>query len=265
MTTRIGLLLFPRLTQLDLTGPYEVFARLPEAQVLLVGSGEARSDTGLRLQPDVGHADAPQLDVICVPGGPGVNDAMEDEALLRFLRAQAERAAWVTSVCTGALVLGAAGLLRGLPRDHALAQPGSVDAVRCHAGARARGDRPQPRDGRRRHRRDRFRAASGCRAARREGGPGDPAPDGVRPGAAVPGRFAPQRRPHASRIRLRGASRAERRTPPHRRTSRRQACSRLTIPAPTANRRRRPGGRGAPHARARWAGESSRCSEAGTT
>ena len=113
MTTRIGLLLFPRLTQLDLTGPYEVFARLPEAQVLLVGSGEARSDTGLRLQPDVGHADAPQLDVICVPGGPGVNDAMEDEALLRFLRAQAERAAWVTSVCTGALVLGAAGLLRG--------------------------------------------------------------------------------------------------------------------------------------------------------
>ena len=113
MTTRIGLLLFPRLTQLDLTGPYEVFGRLPDAQVLLVGSGEARSDTGLRLQPDVGHADAPQLDVICVPGGPGVNDAMEDEALLRFLRAQAERAAWVTSVCTGALVLGAAGLLRG--------------------------------------------------------------------------------------------------------------------------------------------------------
>jgi cyclohexyl-isocyanide hydratase len=113
MTTRIGLLLFPRLTQLDLTGPYEVFGRLPDAQVLLVGAGEARSDTGLRLSPDVGISDAPQLDVLCVPGGPGVNAAMEDEALLRFLRAQAERAAWVTSVCTGALVLGAAGLLRG--------------------------------------------------------------------------------------------------------------------------------------------------------
>jgi len=113
MTTRIGFLLFPRLTQLDLTGPYEVFARLPDAQVLLVGGAEARSDTGLRLTPDVGPSDAPQLDVLCVPGGPGVNAAMEDEALLRFLRAQAERAAWVTSVCTGALVLGAAGLLRG--------------------------------------------------------------------------------------------------------------------------------------------------------
>jgi len=113
MTTRIGLLVFPRLTQLDLTGPFEVFGRLPDAQVLLLGEGEARSDTGLRLRPDASYADAPQLDVVFVPGGPGVNDAMEDEALLRFLRTQAERAAWVTSVCTGALVLGAAGLLRG--------------------------------------------------------------------------------------------------------------------------------------------------------
>lgn len=113
MATRIGLLLFRRLTQLDLTGPYEVFGRVPDAEVLLVGSGEARSDTGLRLRPDVGFAEAPQLDVICVPGGPGVNAAMEDEEILAFLRLQAERAAWITSVCTGALVLGAAGLLRG--------------------------------------------------------------------------------------------------------------------------------------------------------
>ena len=113
MTTRIGMLAFPRLTQLDLTGPYEVFGRLPDAQVLLVGEGEARSDTGLRLRPDAGYSDSPQLDVLFVPGGPGVNAAMEDEALLRFLRTQAERAAWITSVCTSALVLGAAGLLRG--------------------------------------------------------------------------------------------------------------------------------------------------------
>jgi cyclohexyl-isocyanide hydratase len=112
MTTRIGFVLFPRLTQLDLTGPYEVFGRLPDAQVLLVGP-EARSDTGLRLRPDVDLAGAPQLDVLCVPGGPGVNAAMEDEALLSFLHRQAQRAAWVTSVCTGALVLGAAGLLQG--------------------------------------------------------------------------------------------------------------------------------------------------------
>jgi cyclohexyl-isocyanide hydratase len=112
MTTRIGFVLFPRLTQLDLTGPYEVFGRLPDAQVLLVGP-EARSDTGLRLRPDADLAGAPQLDVLCVPGGPGVNAAMEDEALLAFLRTQAQRAAWITSVCTGALVLGAAGLLDG--------------------------------------------------------------------------------------------------------------------------------------------------------
>ncbi|HEY6912129.1 MAG TPA: DJ-1/PfpI family protein [Myxococcales bacterium] len=112
MTTRIGFVLFPRFTQLDLTGPYEVFGRLPDAQVLLVGA-EARSDTGLRLRPDVDFAGAPQLDVLCVPGGPGVNGAMEDEALLTFLREQAQGAAWITSVCTGALVLGAAGLLQG--------------------------------------------------------------------------------------------------------------------------------------------------------
>ena len=111
--TRIGLVLFPRLTQLDLTGPYEVFGRLPDADVMLVGGGPVESDTGLQLQPDVDFADAPQLDVLCVPGGPGVNAAMESAPLLEFLRHQAERAAWVTSVCTGALVLGAAGLLRG--------------------------------------------------------------------------------------------------------------------------------------------------------
>ena len=111
--TRIGLVLFPRLTQLDLTGPYEVFARLPDAEVLLVGEGPVESDTGLQLQPDVDFTDAPQLDVVCVPGGPGVNAAMENAALLEFLRPQGDRAAWVTSVCTGALVLGAAGLLRG--------------------------------------------------------------------------------------------------------------------------------------------------------
>ena len=112
MTTRIGFVLFPRLTQLDLTGPYEVFGRLPDAQVLLVGP-QARSDTGLRLQPDADFAGTPQLDVLCVPGGPGVNAAMEDDVLLSFLRRQAQGAAWITSVCTGALVLGAAGLLDG--------------------------------------------------------------------------------------------------------------------------------------------------------
>ncbi|CAH2600113.1 Isonitrile hydratase [Rhodovastum atsumiense] len=111
----IGLLLFPDLTQLDLTGPYEVFRKTPGIVTHLLAPGlePVRAESGLRLLPDTTFADCPPLDVICVPGGPGVNAAMEDEELLRFLRAQATGARYVTSVCTGALVLGAAGLLQG--------------------------------------------------------------------------------------------------------------------------------------------------------
>jgi cyclohexyl-isocyanide hydratase len=112
---RIGLLLFPRLTQLDLTGPFEVFARVPGARVHLLWKTHdaVRSDNGLALLPDTTLAECPPLDVLCVPGGPGVAALMEDAEVLAFLRAQAARARFVTSVCTGALVLGAAGLLRG--------------------------------------------------------------------------------------------------------------------------------------------------------
>jgi cyclohexyl-isocyanide hydratase len=117
MTTpiRFGLLLFPRLTQLDMTGPFEVFSRVPGGRVHLVWktTDPVRSDTGLAMLPDTAFADCPQLDVVCVPGGPGVAALMEDEAVLAFLRAQAPGARYVTSVCTGALVLAAAGLLKG--------------------------------------------------------------------------------------------------------------------------------------------------------
>jgi cyclohexyl-isocyanide hydratase len=111
----IGFLLFPRLTQLDFTGPFEVLSRLPGATVrtLWKQAGPVRSDTGLTMLADTALADCPQLDLICVPGGPGVAALMEDGEVLDFLRAQAPGAQWVTSVCTGALVLGAAGLLRG--------------------------------------------------------------------------------------------------------------------------------------------------------
>ncbi len=111
----VGMLLFPNLTQLDLTGPYEVFARLPETSVYLVAAASApvRTERGLTISPDATFDDVPTLDIICVPGGPGVDVAMEDEAVLDFLRKQARDARYVTSVCTGALVLGAAGLLRG--------------------------------------------------------------------------------------------------------------------------------------------------------
>lgn len=115
MPLEIGLLLFPRLTQLDLTGPFEVFSRLPDARVRLLWktTDPVRADTGLGLLPDTALAECPQLDVVCVPGGPGVAAMMEDAEVLGFLRRQAAGARYVASVCTGALVLGAAGLLRG--------------------------------------------------------------------------------------------------------------------------------------------------------
>ncbi|NOG70294.1 DJ-1/PfpI family protein [Roseicella sp. DB1501] len=111
----LGFLLFPRLTQLDFTGPFEVLSRLPGATVrtLWKEAGPVRADTGLTILADTALADCPPLDFICVPGGPGVAPLMEDAAVLDFLRRQATGARWVTSVCTGALVLGAAGLLRG--------------------------------------------------------------------------------------------------------------------------------------------------------
>ncbi|MGE0225998.1 MAG: DJ-1/PfpI family protein [Acetobacteraceae bacterium] len=111
----IGLLLFPRLTQLDLTGPFEVFANTPGATVHLLWKTKdpVSAITGMKIVPDTTFAECPQLDVICVPGGSGVAAVMEDPEVLDFLRRQAGGARYVTSVCTGALVLGAAGLLRG--------------------------------------------------------------------------------------------------------------------------------------------------------
>jgi cyclohexyl-isocyanide hydratase len=111
----IGFLVFPKVQQLDLTGPYEVFASWPEARVRLVAKSPdpIASATGLVLTPDVVFEDCPQLDVICVPGGAGVNALLGDRTTLEFLRRQAAGARYVTSVCTGALVLGAAGLLMG--------------------------------------------------------------------------------------------------------------------------------------------------------
>jgi cyclohexyl-isocyanide hydratase len=114
-TVRVAFVLFPELTQLDLTAPYEVFARIPGADVQLVARdlSPVRSEFGLSIVPTSTFDDAPQADVLCVPGGKGIGGAIEDERLVGFLRRQAEGATWITAVCTGALVLGAAGLLRG--------------------------------------------------------------------------------------------------------------------------------------------------------
>jgi cyclohexyl-isocyanide hydratase len=112
---QIGLLLYPGLTQLDLTGPFEVLARVPGAAVHLVSCTRepVTSDIGLSLVPSTTYDECPDLDIICVPGGSGVYDQMLDEATLGFLRRQSSDARFVTSVCTGALILGAAGLLEG--------------------------------------------------------------------------------------------------------------------------------------------------------
>ncbi|SAK52367.1 DJ-1/PfpI family protein [Caballeronia calidae] len=115
MTHHIGLLLFPGVQQLDMTGPYDVFAHMPDTKVHLVWKTRepVGSSAGMILTPDATYADCPALDVLCVPGGSGVGDLMEDDETLAFIRKQGALARYLTSVCTGSLVLGAAGLLRG--------------------------------------------------------------------------------------------------------------------------------------------------------
>lgn len=115
MSLVVGLLVFPRVQQLDLTGPYEVFASMPGTRVELISKtlDAVVSATGLTLTPTMTFAACPQLDVLCVPGGAGVNALLTDPETLTFVKRQASGARYVTSVCTGALVLGAAGLLQG--------------------------------------------------------------------------------------------------------------------------------------------------------
>ena len=115
MRFQIGLLLFPNLTQLDMTGPYEVFTKFPDSDVHLVWKSldPVKAGGGMALLPSMTFEDCPQLDLICIPGGAGMNALLNDEETLDFVRRQAAGARYVTSVCTGSLVLGAAGLLQG--------------------------------------------------------------------------------------------------------------------------------------------------------
>lgn len=112
---QIGSLLFEGLDQIDLTGPFEVLSRIPNSTYRLYGktAGTIRDLKGLRLTPDTALTEAPQLDVLHVPGGFGQEALMEDDEVLGWIRRQAEGARSVFSVCTGALICGAAGLLRG--------------------------------------------------------------------------------------------------------------------------------------------------------
>jgi cyclohexyl-isocyanide hydratase len=112
----VGYVIFPELTQLDFTGPLQVLARLPNSTTHIAAKTMAPvpSDCGLALMPTTTFADCPPLDLICVPGGAaGVARAMVDEETVAFVRRQAQSAKYITSVCTGAFILGVAGLLRG--------------------------------------------------------------------------------------------------------------------------------------------------------
>src|ERR1700677_876875 len=112
---QIGSLLFEGVDQIDLTGPFEVLSRLPNAtyRIYAKSAGPVRDAMGLRIIPDATLAEAPQLDILHIPGGPGQEGLMEDQEVLGWLRRQAEGAKKVLSVCTGALLFGGAGLIHG--------------------------------------------------------------------------------------------------------------------------------------------------------
>jgi cyclohexyl-isocyanide hydratase len=112
----VGFVIFPELTQLDFTGPQQVLARLPQSAMHIIAKSAAPvpSDSGLSLIPTHTFENCPQLDLICIPGGStGVVRAMGDRETIEFVQRQSRKAKYVTSVCTGAFILGAAGLLKG--------------------------------------------------------------------------------------------------------------------------------------------------------
>jgi len=117
MTTplHIAFLLFPNVTQLDLTGPAQVLSRLGDARLDLVWTtlDPVATDAGFSILPTATLADCPYPDILCIPGGFGINAVIADDAVMAWVASAGAGARWVTSVCTGSLILGAAGLLRG--------------------------------------------------------------------------------------------------------------------------------------------------------
>jgi cyclohexyl-isocyanide hydratase len=112
---RIVFILYPRLTQLDFTGPYEVLSRLPGTEVIVASKegGELASETGLHFSRLTRLADIPSADLICIPGGPGQTEAMMDGAFMAEVKRLGAGARYITAVCTGSLILAAAGLITG--------------------------------------------------------------------------------------------------------------------------------------------------------
>jgi len=114
-TLKIGFLLYPGLTPLDAIGPAQALGALPNAEIHMIwkDTQPVVTDVGFLITPTVSMAECPDLDVICVPGGGGQALIMDDQQVLSFLKYQGEQAKYVTSVCSGSLLLGAAGLLNG--------------------------------------------------------------------------------------------------------------------------------------------------------
>ncbi|EQA38159.1 putative cyclohexyl-isocyanide hydratase [Leptospira inadai serovar Lyme str. 10] len=139
-TFSIGMLLFPDLTHLDLTGPHEVFSRIPNTKLSLVAEAVVPilAERGLAILPDLPLQDSPKFDLVFVPGGTGINAVMENEKILSWLTNQAKSAKYITSVCTGSLALAAAGLLDGFSATtHWL----SLDILRLFPGINVKEDR----------------------------------------------------------------------------------------------------------------------------
>ena len=115
MPIRAGFLIFEQVQLLDVTGPFDVLALVPDVTVHLVAKtlDPVTATSGLRLAPDLTFESCPSLDVLCVPGGNGITELLDDEHTLDFVRRRAAQVRWLTSVCTGTLLLGTAGLLRG--------------------------------------------------------------------------------------------------------------------------------------------------------
>lgn len=140
MTMRIGLLLFPQLTVLDLIGPYEVWSRLPDVRLELIWheSSPVRTEHGLMLTPSMRCDDVDKLDVLCVPGGFGVTPLLNHAPTIDFIRRVGGQAHHLTSVCSGALLLGAAGLLKG---RRATTHWGSMDMLAAFGAVPVEGQR----------------------------------------------------------------------------------------------------------------------------
>jgi cyclohexyl-isocyanide hydratase len=111
----IVFILFDNVTQLDFSGPVQFLSRLPGTKTHVVSKdgNSISTDCGFGIEPTGSFANCPQADILCMPGGHGVREAIGDAAIVEFVKAQAKAATWITSVCTGSFILGAAGLLKG--------------------------------------------------------------------------------------------------------------------------------------------------------